>query len=131
MRRTSSAKGQRAFPVRDYDCPRCELQNTTYSTTIHRIRPIPVSQRGDAMNAKAIVMTLALCFVGVSICFADDANMGTWKLDEAKSKLGTGAPKNSTVVYTAVDDNVKVTIDGTDADGKPTHNEWIGKFDGK
>ena len=26
---------------------------------------------------------------------------------------------------------VKVTIDGVDNDGKPTHNEWIGKFDGK
>lgn len=24
-----------------------------------------------------------------------------------------------------------VTIDGTDAAGKPTHNEWMGKFDGK
>ncbi len=28
-------------------------------------------------------------------------------------------------------DNVKVTVDGTAADGKPTHNEWTGKFDGK
>ena len=26
---------------------------------------------------------------------------------------------------------MKVTIDGTDKDGKPTHNEWTGKFDGK
>jgi hypothetical protein len=26
---------------------------------------------------------------------------------------------------------VKVTVDGTDSDGKPTHNVWIGKFDGK
>jgi hypothetical protein len=26
---------------------------------------------------------------------------------------------------------VKVVIDGTDKDGKPTHNEWTGKFDGK
>jgi hypothetical protein len=26
---------------------------------------------------------------------------------------------------------VKVTVDGTDKDGKPTHNEWTGKFDGK
>jgi hypothetical protein len=26
---------------------------------------------------------------------------------------------------------VKVTIDGTDKDGKPTLNEWTGKFDGK
>jgi hypothetical protein len=26
---------------------------------------------------------------------------------------------------------VKVTVDGVDGSGKPTHNEWTGKFDGK
>jgi hypothetical protein len=83
------------------------------------------------MNARAIVLTLVLCLVGIGVCFADDANMGTWKLNEAKSKFSPGAPKNNTVVYEAAGDNVKVTIDGTDKDGKPTHNEWTGKFDGK
>jgi phage gp45-like len=57
--------------------------------------------------------------------------MGTWKLNEAKSKLAAGATKNNTVVYEAAGDSVKVTIDGVDAAGKPTHNEWTGKFDGK
>jgi len=84
------------------------------------------------MKTKTIVLTLALCFVAVAVCFAADANMmGTWKLNDAKSQLGPGAPKNSTVVYEAAGDSVKVTIDGTDKDGKPTHTEWIGKFDGK
>jgi hypothetical protein len=83
------------------------------------------------MNARAIVLTLVLCLVGIAVCFAADANMGTWKLNEAKSKFSPGAPKNNTVVYEAAGDNVKVTIDGTDKDGKPTHNEWTGKFDGK
>jgi|SRR6266481_3476320 len=89
------------------------------------------SQSGGGMKAKTIVLTLVLCFVGVAVCFADDANMGTWKLNEAKSTLAPGAPKNNTVVYEAAGDNVKVTVDGTDKDGKPTHNEWTGKFDGK
>jgi hypothetical protein len=57
--------------------------------------------------------------------------MGTWKLNEAKSKFAPGAAKNNTVVYEAAGDNVKVTVDGTDGNGKPTHNEWTGKFDGK
>jgi hypothetical protein len=57
--------------------------------------------------------------------------MGTWKLNESKSKFAAGASKNHTVVYEAAGDNVKVTVDGTDSDGKPTHNEWQGKFDGK
>jgi len=26
---------------------------------------------------------------------------------------------------------VKATVDGVDADGKPAHSEWTGKFDGK
>jgi len=42
--------------------------------------------------------------------------MGTWKLNEAKSKIGAGSPKNSTVVYEAAGDSVKVTVDGTDGD---------------
>ena len=83
------------------------------------------------MKARAIVLTLALCFVGAAVCFAEGAQMGTWKLNEAKSKIGPGAPKNTTVVYAAAGDNVKVTVVGIDSAGKPTHNEWTGKFDGK
>jgi hypothetical protein len=83
------------------------------------------------MKARATVLSLALCFVLAAVCFAADAFIGTWKLNEAKSKFSPGTPKNSTVVYEATGDSVKVTIDGTDADGKPTHNEWTGKFDGK
>jgi len=74
---------------------------------------------------------MALSFIGAALCFGDDAHMGTWKLNATKSELGSGAPKNSTVVYEAAGDNVKVTVDGTDSEGKPIHNEWIGKFDGK
>jgi hypothetical protein len=58
--------------------------------------------------------------------------MGTWKLNEAKSKFNAGATKNHTVVYSAAPgDMVKVTVDGVDKDGKAEHNEWTGKFDGK
>jgi hypothetical protein len=57
--------------------------------------------------------------------------MGTWKLDEAKSKIPAGIVKNSTVTYATDGGNVKVTTDGTDGDGKPLHTEWTGKFDGK
>ena len=83
------------------------------------------------MKARATVLTLALCFVGVAVCFAADSFMGTWKLNEAKSKIAAGSPKNTAVVYEAAGDNVKVTVDGTDGDGKPLHNEWTGKYDGK
>src|SRR6516162_5127997 len=63
--------------------------------------------------------------------FADDPQGGIWKLNEAKSKFAPGVPKNHTVVIEAAGDNVKITVDGIDRDGKSTHNEWTGRFDGK
>src|SRR5882757_4963051 len=83
------------------------------------------------MKVRTLILTVAMCFVGAGLCFADNANMGTWKLNEAKSKIPAGFMKNTTVVYDAEGDNVKVTTDGTDRDGKPMHTEWTGKFDGK
>jgi hypothetical protein len=74
---------------------------------------------------------LALMFAGVVVVLADSPQMGTWKLNEAKSKFSPGAPKNHTVVYEAAGDSVKITVDGVDGDGNPTHNEWTGKWDGK
>src|SRR4029077_4557471 len=93
--------------------------------------PYCALQTGGTMKTRFIFLTLALCFVAVAVVFAEDANMGTWKLNEGKSKFAAGATKNSTVVYEAAGDSVKVTVDGTDNDGKPAHNEWTGKFDGK
>jgi hypothetical protein len=80
---------------------------------------------------RAGTLMLALFIVGVATSFAADVNMGTWKLNEAKSKIGAGAPKGNTVVYEQAGDDVKVTVDGTDSSGSPIHSEWTGKFDGK
>jgi len=83
------------------------------------------------MKTRTVAVTLAMLVISVTLCFAENPNMGTWKLNEAKSKLAPGAAKNNTVVYEPAGDSVKVTIDGTDAAGNPTHNEWTGKFDGR
>lgn len=84
------------------------------------------------MKRKTILMALGVLLAGAAMCFAaDEPNMGTWKLNEAKSKFAAGAAKNQTVVYTAAGDSIKVTVDGVDGEGKPAHNEWTGKFDGK
>jgi hypothetical protein len=84
------------------------------------------------MRTRTIVLTIVTCFIGLTLCFAADSpQIGNWKLNEAKSKLSPGLPKNTMVVVEAAGDQVKVTVDGVDADGKPTHNEWTGKFDGK
>ena len=82
------------------------------------------------MKLRTILLTVLVMLVGFTFAAASP-NMGTWKLNEAKSKLPAGAPKNSTVVYEAEGDSVKCTIDGTDGQGQPTHIVWTGKFDGK
>jgi hypothetical protein len=84
------------------------------------------------MTSRQFAQVVVGCaLAGIVALAADSPHMGTWKLNEAKSKIGAGAPKNSTVVYSAAGDSVKVTVDGVDGTGKPTHSEWTGKFDGK
>jgi len=83
------------------------------------------------MKTRTIALTMALCFLAAAVCLASDLNIGTWKLNEAKSKLAPGATKNQKVVYEAAGDQIKVTIEATTADGKSLHIEWTGKFDGK
>ena len=58
------------------------------------------------MKARSILLIVVTCLFGLTLCFADDANLGTWKLNESKSTLGTGMPKNTTVVYQAVGDKI-------------------------
>jgi hypothetical protein len=88
-----------------------------------------VDPLGGKMKRRTIVLTAVLCLVA-AVSFAGNPQMGTWKLNEAKSKFSSAA-RNSKVVYEMVGDKIKVTVDGVDAAGKPTHNEWTGMFDGK
>jgi hypothetical protein len=83
------------------------------------------------MRTTTMALAAALCMTAVVPGFADDPNVGSWKLNEAKSQMVAGAARNTTVVYTAVGDSYKCVVDGVDAAGKPSHNEWTGKFDGK
>ncbi|HSP94387.1 MAG TPA: hypothetical protein VLU06_07535 [Thermoanaerobaculia bacterium] len=83
------------------------------------------------MKTRTILVSLAIFFAALALCLAADMNMGTWKLNEARSKFPPGATKNNTVVYAAMGDGVKITVDGVSGDGKPTHSEWAGKYDGK
>ncbi|MBA2702791.1 MAG: hypothetical protein H0U60_02950 [Blastocatellia bacterium] len=83
------------------------------------------------MKRRVILLTLAVLFASATVCLAQNPHMGTWKLNEAKSKFSPGATKNNTVVYETAGDSIKVTVDGVDGAGAATHNEWTGKFDGK
>src|SRR4051812_14599839 len=83
------------------------------------------------MKIRTTLLALLITAIAASLCQAgDDAFMGTWKLNEAKSKIGAGMAKNDTVVYAQNGDEVTITVDGTDG-GKAVHHVWTGKFDGK
>ncbi|HEX4783134.1 MAG TPA: hypothetical protein VH350_02265 [Candidatus Sulfotelmatobacter sp.] len=76
-----------------------------------------------------MVLSLVFYFIA-AVTFASDSNLGTWKLSEAKSRFSATAVKNRTVVYEAEGNNVKVSLDAVDAQERPAHSEWTGKFDG-
>jgi uncharacterized protein (DUF1501 family) len=83
------------------------------------------------MKTRIAVTALALSFIAAGACFAANAQLGTWKLNEAKSKLAPGMGKNTTVVYAEQKDKIKVTVEGVNKDGTARHSVWLGKFDGK
>jgi len=78
------------------------------------------------LGASAVWLTMT------AVVLAANPHLGTWKLNENKSKFPAGAAKNTTVTYTpAKGDMVKCAVDGVDKDGKPIRWTWVGKFDGK
>jgi hypothetical protein len=83
------------------------------------------------IRTRIAVVIVALSIIATGACFAANPQMGTWKLNDAKSKIAPGMGKNTTVVYSEQKDKIKVTVEGVDKDGKPTHGVWVGKFDGK
>lgn len=83
------------------------------------------------MKSRTLLVSLAMFLAGFVLCLAADMNLGTWKLNESRSKMAPGAVKNDTVVYAAEGDNVKITVHGVGGDGKPIQSEWAGKYDGK
>jgi hypothetical protein len=84
------------------------------------------------MKTKTIALSVGLILVAGGL-YAADPLEGTWKLNESKSKLTRGTAKYNKVVYNSrlIRDKVTVTSDGVDADGKPVHSEWKGRFNGK
>jgi hypothetical protein len=86
------------------------------------------------MRTKNILVALMLLLAAsrLSLAAAENPLMGTWKLNESKSKYAPGSDKNTTITYTAAKgEMIKCTAVGVDKDGKPIHWTWTGRFDGK
>lgn len=80
-----------------------------------------------------LALVSASCLaLGVTV-LAQDSNIGTWKLNVAKSKFNPGpAIKSQTLkIEPWGADGVTFTSDGMDADGKPVTFEFQAKYDGK
>ena len=82
------------------------------------------------MKIRIAAVAVVLSFIAAGACLANP-HLGAWKLNEAKSKIAPGMGENTMVTYAEQKDKIKVTVEGVDKDGKPTHSVWVGKFDGK
>jgi hypothetical protein len=81
----------------------------------------------------AFATTLLLVALALNVsAAAADQQSGTWKMNPAKSKYSPGPAAKSITVKIASDaDNIKLSSDGIDAAGNPTHVEYTAKYDGK
>jgi len=123
---------------------RAPVEIARISWTFHKFRlktiaPSPSQTShigGSIMRIKrfaAIATTLLLVALALSVVArAADQHSGTWKMNPAKSKYSPGpAPKSITVKIDSDADNIKLSSDGIDAAGNPTHIEYTAKYDGK
>ena len=84
------------------------------------------------MKTRKTLLTASLWLTAAAIVCAANPHIGTWKLNESKSKFAEGSTKNQTVTYTEGEGGmINVTVDGTDKDGKAVHWTVQCKFDGK
>ena len=83
------------------------------------------------MRNKPFGLALAIClFAAGAACAEAGPEIGTWKLDPAKSELGRSMSRNDLVDYEWSFFKTKVAISGVDAQGHAMHSEWRGNFDG-
>jgi hypothetical protein len=75
--------------------------------------------------------TLLLVALAMNVAVkAADQQSGTWKMNPGKSKYSPGpAPKSVTLKIESEEDNIKLSADGIDAAGNPTHVEYTAKYD--
>jgi len=91
---------------------------------------IRIMTRACLSTAVAGVLT-ALLGAAV-VAQSTDSQVGTWKLNVAKSKYSPGpAPKSATTTIETVGAGTKVVVDQAQADGSTRHYEFTANYDGK
>ena len=81
--------------------------------------------------SSAVCVGLFAALTGATFA-STDPQVGTWKLNVAKSKFTPGpVPTTATTMIEAVGAGTKVVVDQTVADGAPRHWEFTANYDGK
>lgn len=85
------------------------------------------------MQARLLIIVWVIAAGATSVWAAEEALMGTWKLNLAKSKFTPGPPpKSQTLTYEPSGANgIRRTNDEVNAKGEPSHSVVTYVFDGK
>jgi len=80
----------------------------------------------------AVVGVFTMALAGALLAQAADPQIGTWKLNVAKSTFSPGpAPTSGTTKIEAAGAGAKLIVDQTAADGAARHWEFTADYDGK
>lgn len=122
-----------ASPTPAPDAQKKEVDKSSMTPAAEQAAPAmakPADAKKPAAAAKAATSSKPAAATA-KMAAPTSPQMGTWMLDEGKSKLTPGTGKNTKVVYSAAKEMTKVTVEGVDKDGKKMKSVWMGKFDGK
>jgi hypothetical protein len=87
-----------------------------------------ISRRGTIIAVGATMAFAAMTFTGMAFAAMANSELGTWKLDPAKSKTNN---KDVTNVIEAAGQGVKVTVEVGAGDGSKRGYNYTVNFDGK
>ena len=93
----------------------------------HRPRFEPRARAASIVPISIVLLALS------TVAYAQDPNIGSWRVDLAKSKYNPAdlAPKSVTVKSSAVGKGLNVVVDVVDNTGKSLHYEYTVTYDGQ
>jgi hypothetical protein len=81
---------------------------------------------------KRLIVAVAVALSAASMSAQTNSEVGTWKLNPAKSKYDPGpVPQSNVIVITVAGTGITVSAKGTDGEGKPTSSDYTVSYDGK
>jgi hypothetical protein len=84
------------------------------------------------MSLVAVVAVALVVVFSTALAQSSNSEVGTWKLNLAKSKYSSGSgPKSATIKIEAIGAGIKLSQDAVNADGTVRHFEFTVNYDGK